>query len=94
MRARFFPFPHSHPKRNFSSYAAGDIFVPLCWACGTYTICVKSDGEITSSNAWRSLITSMAILLDIILGSEAKFSLQRGTLVRVRRALRSVFDFR
>ena len=80
---------------QFSSFAAGDMFVLLSWSCRIYAIYVKSDGEFSLSNSWRSLITSMATLLDVILGSgQAKFSLKRGALVRVRRALRSVFDFR
>ncbi|KAK2463021.1 hypothetical protein APHAL10511_004676 [Amanita phalloides] len=77
-------------RGSASSYAVADIFVLLSWSCGIYTICVESDNNFITSNPWRSLTVSMAALLDVIFGSgQAKCSLQKGALVRVRRALRS-----
>ncbi|KAF8627766.1 hypothetical protein AX17_006131 [Amanita inopinata Kibby_2008] len=77
-------------RGSSSSYAAADMFVLLSWSCGIYTICAQSDPNFASSNPWRSLVSSMAALIDAILGSEkAKPSLQKGALIRLRRALRS-----
>ncbi|PFH47401.1 hypothetical protein AMATHDRAFT_152123 [Amanita thiersii Skay4041] len=73
-----------------SSYAPADLFVLLSWSCGIYAICTQLDPEFPSSTPWRSLVLSMASLLDVILGSEAKSSLKKGALDRTRRALRSV----
>ncbi|KIL53983.1 hypothetical protein M378DRAFT_28830 [Amanita muscaria Koide BX008] len=75
-------------KGSASSYATADMFVLLSWSCGIYTTCANSD-DFVSSNPWKTLINSIAILLDALLGSEAKPSLKKGALVRVRRALRS-----
>ena len=76
-----------------SSYAPSDLFVLLSWSCGLYAVCIKHDPHFTSSNSWKGLITSMAILLDIIAEStKAKPALKKGALVRTRRALRSVWS--
>ncbi|KAF8161530.1 armadillo-type protein [Crassisporium funariophilum] len=73
------------------SYAPSDLFVLLSWSCGLYTICAKHNPQFTSSNSWKLLIGSMAILLDMVTEStKAKPSLKKGALVRTRRALRSV----
>lgn len=74
-----------------SSYASSDLFVLLSWSCGIYTIGTKSNSEFHTTHTWRVLVGTMAILLDMLNGSTAaKSSLKQGTLVRVRRALRSV----
>ncbi|KAG6810659.1 hypothetical protein H0H92_010871 [Tricholoma furcatifolium] len=73
-----------------SSYASSDIFVPLSWSCGIYSVCMKASPEFPSTNVWRVLVGSMATLLDMLNAStQAKPSLIKGALVRVRRALRS-----
>ncbi|KAF9561868.1 ARM repeat-containing protein [Agrocybe pediades] len=81
---------HAEYVGNIFSYAASDLFVLLNWSCGLYTICVKHNPHFSTSNAWRALIGSLALLLDMISeSSKAKPSLKKGALVRTRRALRS-----
>ncbi|KDR69874.1 hypothetical protein GALMADRAFT_913484 [Galerina marginata CBS 339.88] len=77
-------------KGNSDSYAPSDLFVLLSWSCGLYTTCVKYNPQFTTSNSWRALVGSMAVLLDMLTESSmAKPSLKKGALVRTRRALRS-----
>ncbi|KAL4068779.1 armadillo-type protein, partial [Scleroderma yunnanense] len=72
---------------SFSSYAPADIFVLLSWTCGLYTACSKSQ----PSDSWRKLISIMAALLDFQLhpSTHTKPAMQKGALIRTRRALRS-----
>ena len=80
--------------RLLSSYAPSDIYVLLSWACGLYTVCVKHNSDFITSNYWRVLVGSMALLVDMLMEStQAKPSLKHGGLVLTRRALRSVRRF-
>ena len=80
--------------RLLSSYAPSDIYVLLSWACGLYTVCVKHNPDFITSNSWRVLVGSMALLLDMLMEStQAKPSLKHGGIVLTRRALRSVRRF-
>jgi hypothetical protein len=70
------------------------LFVLLNWAYGIYTICVKQNENFPTSPAFKALVGSMALLLDMVLeSSKSKDTLKRGALVRTRRALRSVSIF-
>lgn len=74
-----------------SSYAPSNLFVLLGWCSGLYTVCLESNPKFIETLSWKSLVGSMAILLDMVYDSDrAKPSLKKGALVRVRRALRSV----
>ncbi|RDB20660.1 eIF-2-alpha kinase activator gcn1 [Hypsizygus marmoreus] len=76
-----------------SSYAPSDLFVLLSWSCGIYSVCVTTSPEFSSTNVWRALVGSIAVLLDMLNAStKAKASMVHGALVRVRRALRSAGD--
>ncbi|KAJ4478479.1 armadillo-type protein [Lentinula aciculospora] len=80
-------------RGSSSSYAPSNLFVLLGWCSGLYTICLESNPYFVGTTSWKSLIVSMAILLDMICDSDrAKPSLKKGALVRVRRALRSAGD--
>lgn len=62
----------------------------LSWACGLYTVCTKHDPHFMASNPSRTLVGSLALVLDMVQeSSKAKASLQKGAVVRVRRAFRS-----
>jgi len=74
-----------------SSYAPADLFVLLSWCCGIYAICVKENGQFSSTSSFKALVGSIALLLDMVLeSSKAKETLKKGALTRTRRALRSV----
>jgi hypothetical protein len=76
----------THHFRPLSSYAPSDIYVLLSWACGLYTVCVKHNPDFITSNSWRVLVGSMALLLDMLMEStQAKPSLKHGGLVLTRR---------
>lgn len=79
-------------KGSPTAYASADTFVLLSWTCGIYTVCVESSSEFTDSRLWNVVVGSMAMLLDHLLSpaSRTKPSLRKATLIRVRRALRSV----
>ncbi|KAF9012742.1 armadillo-type protein [Cyathus striatus] len=80
-------------RGSATAHAPADLFVLLSWSCGLYTICVKYNPDFPSSNSWKMLVGSMAILLDMLdESSTAKPSLKKGGLVKVRRALRSAGD--
>ncbi|GLB43526.1 putative ARM repeat-containing protein [Lyophyllum shimeji] len=73
-----------------SSYAPSDLFVLLSWSCVIYTVCLQAGPDFSATNAWRLLVGSMAMLLDMLSAStKARPAVLRGALVRVRRALRS-----
>lgn len=62
----------------------------LSWACGLYNVCTKHDPHFMASNPSRVLVGSLALVLDMVQeSSKAKPSLQKGAVVRVRRAFRS-----
>lgn len=75
-----------------SSYPSADMFVLLSWCCGIYSVALAYNPHFTSSPAWSPLVGSMASLLDLILNKshKARPSVQKSSLVRTRRALRSV----
>ncbi|KAJ3828802.1 translational activator GCN1 [Lentinula raphanica] len=84
---------HFAKRGSSSSYAPSNLFVLLEWCSGLYTVCLEANPQFTESPAWKSLVGSIAILLDMICESDrAKPSLKNGALVRVRRALRSAGD--
>lgn len=67
------------------------MFVLLNWAYEIYTICVKQNENFPTSLAFKALVGSMALLLDMVLeSSKSKDTLKKGAVVRARRALRSV----
>ncbi|EKM53603.1 uncharacterized protein PHACADRAFT_125439 [Phanerochaete carnosa HHB-10118-sp] len=74
-----------------SAYPPADMLVLLSWCAGIYSVCVEHNPHFTSSVPWSPLVGSMATLLDLILdkANRAKPSVQKGALVRARRALRS-----
>ncbi|KAF8959922.1 armadillo-type protein [Flammula alnicola] len=78
-------------KRGSSdSYAPSDLFVLLSWSCGLYTTCIKYNPQFSTSNSWRVLVGSLALVFDMLTeSSKAKPSLKKGAIVRTRRALRS-----
>ncbi|KAH8103551.1 armadillo-type protein [Cristinia sonorae] len=71
--------------------ASTDSFVLLSWCCALYTTRLQECGDFTTSKAWSSLVTTLATLLDVILDKAAHVrpSVQKSSLVRTRRALRS-----
>ncbi|KAJ3807969.1 armadillo-type protein [Lentinula aff. lateritia] len=84
---------HFAKRGSSSSYAPSNLFVLLGWCSGLYTVCLESNPKFIESLSWKSLVGSMAILLDMVYDSDrAKPSLKKGALVRVRRALRSAGD--
>jgi hypothetical protein len=89
--------PHSnhtsgvHPPFP-SSMAPANLFALLSWCCALYAVLVRYSTTFRSSALWTSLATSMATLLDLLRqpSTRAKSSIQKGAVVRTRRALRSV----
>ncbi|KAF9059496.1 armadillo-type protein [Rhodocollybia butyracea] len=80
-------------KRTSSSYAPSDLFVLLSWCSGIYSVCLEVNPHFTETSSWKSVVGSLAILLDMLCDSNrAKPSLKNGALVRTRRALRSAGD--
>ncbi|OBZ65072.1 Translational activator GCN1 [Grifola frondosa] len=78
-------------SKRASSHAAADMFVLLGWCCGLYVACLQSNPEFTSSRCWEVLVGVMASLVDMLLdpSTRTKHSIQKSSLVRTRRALRS-----
>ncbi|KAI0764358.1 ARM repeat-containing protein [Trametes elegans] len=76
-------------KRS-SSHAAADMFVLLSWCCGLYGVCLDCNPDFTKSRTWQALVGIMASLVESLLdpATRAKKSLQKSSLVRMRRALR------
>ncbi|KIK62847.1 hypothetical protein GYMLUDRAFT_242480 [Collybiopsis luxurians FD-317 M1] len=80
-------------RGSANSYAPSDLFVLLSWCCGIYAVCLETNKNFTQESSYKSIVGSMAVLLDMISDSDrAKPSLKTGALVRVRRALRSAGD--
>ncbi|KAK1228592.1 translational activator of GCN4 [Marasmius sp. AFHP31] len=77
-------------RGSSSSYAPSNLYVLLSWACGLYTVCLQSNPTFAEPQSWKSILSSIAILLDMLCSSQqAKPSLKNGGLVVTRRALRS-----
>ncbi|KAF5388937.1 hypothetical protein D9757_005117 [Collybiopsis confluens] len=76
-----------------NSFAPSDLFVLLSWCCGIYAVCLEANPTFTQESSYKSIVGSIAVLLDMISESNrSKSSLKSGALVRVRRVLRSSGD--
>jgi hypothetical protein len=75
-----------------ATYASTDLFVLLSWCCGIYEVCTKSAEDFPAARAWPILVGLIATLSDLLLSpaSRTKPAIQKTTIVRTRRALRSV----
>ena len=75
-----------------SSYAPSTFFVLLSWSCRIFTTYLTVNPHFPSTNGWNVLLGSMATLIEMLTAADgAKRSMVNGALVRVRRALRSVY---
>ncbi|GJE94641.1 ARM repeat-containing protein [Phanerochaete sordida] len=74
-----------------NAYPPADMLVLLSWCTGIYSVCAEHNPHFASSVTWGPLLGSVATLLDLILdkANRAKPTVQKGALVRARRALRS-----
>ncbi|KAI9508386.1 ARM repeat-containing protein [Russula earlei] len=81
----------SRIAKHPGAHAPTSLFALLCWCCSLYAIVVHYSSISASSPSWKSLATSMAILLDLLLqaSTRAKSSVRKSAAARTRRALRS-----
>jgi len=78
--------------RLTSAIASTQVSVLLTWTCSLYSLILPLNEHFIRTPAWKQLITTFSLLLDVLLDSQIdiKSTVRKSAVVQARRAVRSV----